>query len=34
MTSGTVAFFMLDVRAIWFDSGPQAAILGGEPNSA
>jgi hypothetical protein len=28
---GTVAFFMLDVRAIWFDSGPQAAILRGEP---
>jgi hypothetical protein len=28
---GTVAFFMLDVRAIWFASGPQAAILRGEP---
>jgi hypothetical protein len=30
---GTVAFFMLDVRAIWFASGPQAAILRGEPAS-
>src|SRR5262245_53693763 len=30
---GAVSFFMLDVRGIWFASGPQAAILRGEPAS-
>src|SRR5262245_65599771 len=28
---GAVSFFALDVRAIWFAAGPQAAILRGEP---
>jgi hypothetical protein len=30
---GSVSFFMLDVRGIWFGSGPQAAVLRGEPAS-
>jgi len=30
---GTVSFFMLDVRGIWFASGPQVAVLRGEPAS-
>lgn len=28
---GAVSFFMLDVRGIWFDSGPEAVILRGMP---
>jgi hypothetical protein len=28
---GAVSFFALDVRGIWFSSGPQVAILRGEP---
>src|SRR5262245_50715165 len=28
---GAVSFFALDVRAIWFAAGPQAAVLRGEP---
>lgn len=30
---GAVSFFMLDVRGIWFSSGPQAGVLRGEPAS-
>ena len=30
---GAVSFFMLDVRGIWFSSGPQTAVLRGEPAS-
>jgi hypothetical protein len=28
---GAVSFFALDVRGIWFASGPQVAVLRGEP---
>jgi hypothetical protein len=28
---GAVSFFVLDVRGIWFSSGPQTAVLRGEP---
>jgi hypothetical protein len=28
---GTISFFMLDVRGVWFDSGPQTAVLRGMP---
>jgi hypothetical protein len=28
---GAVSFFVLDVRGIWFASGPQVAVLRGEP---
>jgi uncharacterized protein YbbK (DUF523 family) len=28
---GVISFFMLDVRAVWFDSGPQTAVLRGMP---
>jgi hypothetical protein len=28
---GAISFFMLDVRGIWFDSGPQTAVLRGMP---
>jgi hypothetical protein len=24
---GAISFFMLDVRGVWFDSGPQTAVL-------
>jgi hypothetical protein len=28
---GAISFFMLDVRGVWFDSGPQTAVLRGMP---